>query len=38
MKKILDKYQFIIGTGIILALLIKDTLGAGIYSFEVADK
>jgi hypothetical protein len=38
MKKILDKYQFIIGTGIILALLIKDTLGAGIYSFEVTDK
>ena len=38
MKKILDKYQFIIATGIILSLLIKDTLGAGIYSFEVTDK
>jgi hypothetical protein len=37
MKKILDKYQFIIGTGIILVLATKDVLGASIFSFEVTD-
>ena len=37
MKKVLDKYQFIIGTIIILALMIKDTIGAGILTFEVTD-
>ena len=37
MKKVLDKYQFIIGTVIILALMIKDIIGAGILTFEVTD-
>ncbi len=37
MKKFLDKYQYIIGTVIILALLIKDIIGAGILTFEVTD-
>ena len=37
MKKFLDKYQYIIGTVIIVALLIKDTIGAGILTFEVTD-
>ena len=37
MKKLIDKYQFIIGTVIILALVIKDTIGAGILTFEVTD-
>jgi hypothetical protein len=37
MKKVLDKYQFIIGTIIILALMIKDTIGAGILTFGVTD-
>tara|TARA_B100001173_G_C15504386_1_gene344404 strand:- start:76 stop:276 length:201 start_codon:yes stop_codon:yes gene_type:complete len=37
MKKFLDKYQFIIGTVIIIALMIKDTIGAGILTFEVTD-
>lgn len=37
MKKFFDKYQYIIGTVIIVALLIKDTIGAGILTFEVTD-
>ena len=37
MKKFLDNYQYIIGTVIIVALLIKDTIGAGILTFEVTD-
>ena len=37
MKKFLDKYQFIIGTVIIVVLTIKDTIGAGILTFEVTD-
>lgn len=37
MKKFLDKYQFIIGTVIIIALMIKDAIGAGILTFEVTD-
>tara|TARA_B100000586_G_scaffold44394_1_gene28730 strand:- start:245 stop:445 length:201 start_codon:yes stop_codon:yes gene_type:complete len=37
MKKFLNKYQFIIGTTIIVGLIIKDTIGAGILSFEVTD-
>ena len=37
MKKFLDKYQYIIGTIIILVLLIKDIIGAGILKFEVTD-
>ena len=38
MKSFLDKYQFVIGTLIILLLVTKDALGASIYSFEVTDK
>ncbi|MDG2396933.1 MAG: hypothetical protein P8M03_04705 [Flavobacteriaceae bacterium] len=38
MKKFFDKYQYIIGTTIIFLLLIKDVLGASIYTFEVTDK
>ena len=37
MKKVLDKYQFIIGTIIFLALMIKDIIGAGILTFKVTD-
>ena len=37
MKKFLDKYQYIIGTIIIIVLLIKDIIGAGILKFEVTD-
>jgi len=35
MKKVLEKYQFIIGTIIILALMIKDTIGAGILNLKL---
>ena len=38
MKSFLDKYQFAIGTVIILLLVVKDALGASIYSLEVTDK
>ena len=38
MKSFLDKYQFAIGTVIILLLVTKDALGASIYSLEVTDK
>ena len=38
MKSFLDKYQFVIGTLIILLLVTKDALGASIYSLEVTDK
>ena len=38
MKSFLDKYQFAIGSVIILLLITKDALGASIYSLEVTDK
>ena len=38
MKSFLDKYQFAIGTVIILLLVTKDALGESIYSLEVTDK
>ena len=38
MKSFLDKYQFAIGTIIILLLVTKDALGESIYSLEVTDK
>ena len=38
MKFFLDKYQFAIGTLIILLLVTKDALGVSIYSLEVTDK
>lgn len=38
MKSFLDKYQFAIGSVIILLLVTKDALGASIYSLEVTDK
>ncbi|MDG2146759.1 MAG: hypothetical protein P8K14_00830 [Flavobacteriaceae bacterium] len=38
MKSFLDKYQFAIGAVIILLLVVKDALGASIYSLEVTDK
>jgi len=38
MKSFLDKYQFVIGSVIILLLITKDALGASIYSLEVTDK
>jgi len=38
MKSFLDKYQFAIGTVIILLLVTKDALGVSIYSLEVTDK
>ena len=38
MKSFLDKYQFAIGTVIILLLVTKDALGASIYSLEATDK
>tara|TARA_B100000287_G_scaffold202458_1_gene191185 strand:- start:3524 stop:3727 length:204 start_codon:yes stop_codon:yes gene_type:complete len=38
MKSFLDKYQFAIGTLIILLLVTKDALGATIYSLEATDK
>ena len=38
MTSFLDKYQFAIGTVIILLLVTKDALGASIYSLEVTDK
>ena len=38
MKSFLDKYQFVIGTLIILLLVTKDALGASIYSLEATDK
>ena len=38
MKSFLDKYQFAIGTLIILLLVTKDALGVTIYSLEVTDK
>ena len=38
MKSFLDKYQFAIGTVIILLLVTKDALGGSIYSLEVTDK
>ena len=38
MKSFLDKYQFAIGTVIILLLVTKDALGASIYSLEITDK
>ena len=38
MKSFLDKYQFAIGTVIILLLVTKDALGASIYSLELTDK
>ena len=38
MKSVLDKYQFAIGTVIILLLVTKDALGGSIYSLEVTDK
>tara|TARA_B100001113_G_scaffold109464_1_gene88679 strand:+ start:169 stop:372 length:204 start_codon:yes stop_codon:yes gene_type:complete len=38
MKSFLDKYQFAIGTLIILLLVTKDALGVSIYSLEVTDK
>tara|TARA_B110000263_G_C15267408_1_gene491799 strand:- start:1146 stop:1349 length:204 start_codon:yes stop_codon:yes gene_type:complete len=37
MKRILDKYQFIIGTVILFALVTKDAIGAGLLTFEVTD-
>ena len=37
MKSFLDKYQFAIGSVIILLLVTKDALGASIYSLEVTD-
>ena len=38
MKSFLDKYQFAIGTVIILLLVTKDALGGSIYSLEVTYK
>jgi len=38
MKSFLDKYQFAIGTLIILLLVTKDALGVTIYSLEATDK